>query len=320
MTTPDPVQAVSARLDDVVARLNTYDQTLKARFDSVEANADTANRKFEELTGKLDKFAELLNKNAEDNSGRQALLDNAIQEMNARTQAQLKAGDERITARLAELDTYMKEAFTKLLGQVSDITAQLSVGHKDHEDRMQKMEYNLTAAAAAMSTVVSNVDDIKTEMEKMKGAPPVGGSSLGAGGSGRDPWSEALAGSSFRLSGPSLDAQRGAGAKPSLGLGALKEKDFSSVDKFDGQLGKYADWSDRMLAKLRRQCPSMAEILKWAENQTEPITEDVEKQHSEFGVDLVDASSVLADILMVKTAPHVDEGREGGGGTTSEAS
>lgn len=58
---------------------------------------------------------------------------------------------------------------------MSDITSRLTAGHTDHEDRMQKAEYNVTAAASVMSTVTSNVDEVKTEMGKMRAVLQGGG-------------------------------------------------------------------------------------------------------------------------------------------------
>ena len=142
---------------------------------------------------------------------------------------------------------------------------------------------------------------------------------VGAGGStdvgyvtasdslGRDPWAEALGSSAFRSTANPLEPQR------APGLGGLKEKDLSSIDKFDGTMVRYADWADRMLAKLRRQCPGIADVLKWAEEQTEQITQDIEKSHAEFGIDLVDASGVLADLLMAKTTPALYDKRKNAG-------
>lgn len=86
-------------------------QTVQVRFDSVEAPMTTwrsATSRSSQTSSTSDKFAELLNNNDEDNSGWQAFLDKVIQEMNTGTRSQLQAGDERITARLAELDMYMK--------------------------------------------------------------------------------------------------------------------------------------------------------------------------------------------------------------------
>ncbi len=43
----------------------------------------------------------------------------------------------------------------------------------------------------------------------------------------------------------------------------LKAKDFADIPIFDGDLGRFPDWADRMGAKLVRAHPEMAAILEW---------------------------------------------------------
>ena len=128
-----------------------------------------------------------------------------------------------------------------MLAQFGDITAKLAQGQQDHEERIGKAEHNLSAAAAAMNTVITNVDEVKVELGKIKAPPPgVGGSTdvghaIASGGVGRDPWAEALGGSAF---GPTAKPPK---PQQAPGLGGLKEKDFPCIDKLDGTVVRHAD-------------------------------------------------------------------------------
>ena len=78
----------------------------------------------------------------------------------------------------------------------------------------------------------------------------------------------------------------------------VKSKDFAHIVVFDGDLGRFPDWADRMSAKMSRAHPRLTAILAWAERQTEVITEDVELKFAEPGLDIVSISGAVFDILM----------------------
>ncbi len=57
---------------------------------------------------------------------------------------------------------------------------------------------------------------------------------------------------------------------------SVKPKDFVQIADFDGDIVRFADWADRMGAKLTRMHPRMLAVLEWAERHPAVITEQVE--------------------------------------------
>lgn len=93
----------------------------------------------------------------------------------------------------------------------------------------------------------------------------------------------------------------------------FKTKDFAHIAVFNGDLGQFPDWADRMAAKLVRAHPRMANILEWAERQANVITESVELASSDAQLNIVYISNVLYDILMERTGQRLFDKRRNAG-------
>ena len=92
-----------------------------------------------------------------------------------------------------------------------------------------------------------------------------------------------------------------------------KSKDFAHITVFDGDLGRFPDWADRMSAKMSRALPRLASMLAWAERRTDTITEEVELEVAEAGLDVVGISGAIFDILMERTGPRLFDKRRNAG-------
>ncbi len=66
----------------------------------------------------------------------------------------------------------------------------------------------------------------------------------------------------------------------------LESEDFAHIPIFDGDLGRFPDWADRVGADLVRTHPKLAAILEWAERQGSVITEQVEQASMEPGANV----------------------------------
>ena len=84
---------------------------------------------------------------------------------------------------------------------------------------------------------------------------------------------------------------------------------------FDGELVRFADFMDRMTAKLSKAHPRVEEVLEWAERQTEPILRSHEDAASIPSVDVPSFSGALYDVLLERTGPRLmDKRRNAGSG------
>ena len=90
----------------------------------------------------------------------------------------------------------------------------------------------------------------------------------------------------------------------------FREKDFSGIDKFDGTMTKYADWSDRVGAKLRKAHPAIPRLLAWAEEHIGPVTLAKEEAMTSTDFNVVAASTEIFDILLAKTTRDLYEKRK----------
>lgn len=131
-----------------------------------------------------------------------------------------------------------------------------------------------------------------------------------------DPWAASAAARAAECgTGPSM------AAPPSLGVpgprsvygGDGLSKDFSDIAVFDGDLASFPDWSDRIVAKLSRAHLNFPTALAWAEQQADPITEEVEVRMSAQGVSLVELSLGLFDVLMERTGQRIYDKRRNAG-------
>lgn len=100
----------------------------------------------------------------------------------------------------------------------------------------------------------------------------------------------------------------------SLG-GCLKSKDFTQIERYDGNFGTFPNWADRMESKLRRAHPRLGAMLRWAEGQTVPITEAMEDAADEPGLNTRNLSEGMYDILLERTGAQLyDKRRNAGAG------
>ena len=103
-------------------------------------------------------------------------------------------------------------------------------------------------------------------------------------GPGNDPWA-----------GPQPAVPTWTGAP---GHELLREKEFSGIDNFDGTIRRFADWSDRVAAKMRRAHPRLDAALTWVEAQTEPIMAEIEQAAGDAEFNADGASAAVFDILL----------------------
>ena len=93
----------------------------------------------------------------------------------------------------------------------------------------------------------------------------------------------------------------------------LRSKDFLGVDRFNGDISAFPDWSDRMAAKFFRAHASVGRLLEWAEGQTNPITAADEANVSDSNMDVSRLSAEVYDILTEKTGPGLFAKRRNAG-------
>ena len=131
-----------------------------------------------------------------------------------------------------------------------------------------------------------------------------------------DPWA-AYAGSAAGVPPGLPETGRSGGAQHFQLYGAegLKSKDFAGIQAFDGDLNRFADWADRMFAKMSCGHPQLAAMLAWAERQEDPISLAVEQGTAEPGLDVVGISGAVFDVLMERTGSRLfDKRRNAGSG------
>ena len=75
-------------------------------------------------------------------------------------------------------------------------------------------------------------------------------------------------------------------------------------------MSKFADWSDRVAAKMRRAHPRLDAALAWVEAQTEPITAEIERAASDAEFNAEGASAAVFDILLAKTTSALYDKRK----------
>jgi len=124
-----------------------------------------------------------------------------------------------------------------------------------------------------------------------------------------DPWAAAAAAAAAGAAAARASGSAPAGRTDYFDIGgdlghrevSLKSKDFAHIERFDGSLSLFPDWADRMAAKFRRAHPRLGPMLAWAEAYPDQITEAVEIEVREPGVNTVAISEALYDIIMERT-------------------
>jgi hypothetical protein len=250
--------------------------------------------------------------------------------------AEIMAG---VLARIDATMTSLAAGQANLAERATVLEGRVNQGDTNTQAAMDVLENRRTADSSRMADVIANMTNqmvsmqaalvsLQTTVAAQTPAPatPPGFAAPAAnvptgGGQQQDPWLD-----------PSLRAARQAAqqnaqqnfASPAQGPAPrymptnfggdqLKSKDFMHIDKFDGDLAKFPDWSDRMSAKFSRTHEKMSAILKWAEERDTIITERVEKDWSEDGVDLPAFSLGIYDILMERTGSKLFDKRRNAG-------
>ncbi len=133
------------------------------------------------------------------------------------------------------------------------------------------------------------------------GNPPFGG---GGGGGGPPP-----PGGGVGFSSPF-------GARPRDAYKILRSKDFLGVDKFDGDLTKFADWSDRVKGKICNAHHRFQSVLAAIEGEyiEKPITAAIEDtwvaDGFAVGIDVKQTSAELYDVLVDRTTSSLLDKRK----------
>ena len=273
---------------------------------ALESSVLNLQARFTDLTTKLDTFATAQQTSAERSAARLDVLEAAVQESHDKTQEQLRVGDEMIQNRLASVGDFngrVEEAIAKLTQGIN--TAQEAASNRmvageqriiAGEQRVAQTEQKVADVLAGITASIEALrgELVATQQAAAKGVAP--GPDPWAASPGSDPWA-----------GPRLAASPRTQA-PDLKL--LREKDFSSIDKLDGTMVRFADWGDRMAAKMRRAHPRLDAALTWAEAQTEPITAETERAMSDAEFNAEGASAAVFDILLAKTTSALFDKRK----------
>lgn len=87
-----------------------------------------------------------------------------------------------------------------------------------------------------------------------------------------------------------------------LEVWAINTKDFHSLLS-DGELAKFPDWPQRTMAKLSKAHPRTEELLKWAEQQAQPITRSDDCELSLACFDVSAVSCAVFEVLLERSGP-----------------
>ena len=297
---------------------------------AIESSVLNLQNQFGDLTAKLNTFATTQQTTADRTAARLDALEKAVQESHDKTQEQLRVGEEMIQSRLATVGDFngrVEEAIARLTQGIDKAQEAASSRTAAGEQRIiageQRLAQTEQKVADALGGITAGIEALRGEisaaqqaaqaasatataaaaMATTSRATPSQGAAVpgqpattGPNWPGTDPWEARPA--SDPWAGPRAAAAPWTGA---LGRDLLREKDFSSIDKFDGTMSRFADWSDRMAAKMRRAHPRLDAALTWAEAQTEPITAEVERAASDQEFNVEGASAAMFDILLAKT-------------------
>ena len=291
---------------------------------ALESSVLNLQARFTDLTAKLDTFATAQQTSAERAAARLDVLEKAVQESHDKTQEQLRVGDEMIQNRLASVGDFsgrVEEAIAKLTEGINvaqeAASSRIAAGEQRIIAGEQRVAQTEQKVADALAGITANIEALRSELAATQqaaanGVAPTQGAAApgqpataGSTWPGPDPW--AARPGSDPWTGPRTVASPRTRA-PDLEL--LREKDFSSIDKLDGTMGRFADWSDRMAAKMRRAHPRLDAALTWAEAQTEPITAEIERAVSDAEFNAEGASAAVFDILLAKTTSALYDKRK----------
>ena len=236
----------------------------------------------------------------------------------AQTDARFAAGEASVQGLVQALETRLADSERKLAEALTAVTAAMGSVQANLDARLAASEDRVGDAIRQLAAAVQG-----GQVAPPAQAPAPSPMSMNAGPLPFDPWANAAAaaasatapgtapttattswGTASPLAAPGLQAYMG---------DPLKSKDFAGVQAFDGDLSRFPDWVDRMTAKLGRAHPRLLAALTWAEAQSDPITEAVEQRMNEPGVDVVNLSLAVFDILMERTGPRLFDKRRNAG-------
>jgi hypothetical protein len=229
-----------------------------------------------------------------------------VGEMFATMDLRQTAMEERITTGDANTRAMLDLLDSRRMADTTTVTDSMATMQATIQGNMQTMMQALTQMQMAIAT-----------QTPPPATPPGIAASPSTAPDAHDPWWNRTLGQSA----PRGQPPHREGAWPSHRDGAyqhydqLRSKDFSHIVAFNGDILKFPDWSDRMAAKFYRTHPKMTGVLKWAEEQTATISEQIEKDCSEADVDLAAISVGMYDIITDRTGPNLyDKRRNAGGG------
>ena len=273
---------------------------------ALESSVLNLQARFTDLTTKLDTFATAQQTSAESSAARLDVLETAVKESHDKTQEQLRVGDEMIQSRLASVGDFngrVEEAIAKLTQGINTAQEAASSRMIAGEQRIiageQRVAQTEQKVADVLAGITASIEALRgdlaaTQQAAARGVAPSPDSWAASPGS--DPWMGSRTAASPRAQAPNLEL--------------LREKDFSGIDKFDGTMVRFADWSDRMVAKMRRAHPRLDAALTWTEAQTEPITVETERAMNDAELNAERASAAVFDILLAKTTSALFDKRK----------
>ena len=304
----------------------------------IKASVVEIQQRFADHITKLEAYAAAQQTSAHASSKRMDDIERMMKEAHQRTQEQLASGEESISARLKEVSSFgdqVDKAMIRLNASIEAAGVAMTAKATANDQRLAQTEQKV---AEALGGLTQAIDVIRTETQATAAAAAAA-TTTAAAASARaqeatvaatavqaqltglpkdprqnvanqpapDPWQAFLSGSSGP---PETGGGGGGGARSDVGL---KEKDFNSIDKFDGNMDKFPDWSDRISSKLRRAHSTMGELLKWAEQQPDKITVEVEENMSTSDLHVPTASTAIFDILLSKTTSVLFDKRKNAG-------
>jgi hypothetical protein len=272
-----------------------------------------------QLTLILARFEEILT--------RQTAATDALAAQAALTEARFAQGDANLQSIVTALEARVSESETKLAAALAAVASRMSEMQSSLEQRLSTASTRVDsamrqmAASAAASANATPGPAPQSATPASSAAPgqvpattPQTTGSAGHASSGTpdfDPWARAA-------QAPPLGGVGGPGAAQQFFTGGgdwIKSKDFAQIGTFDGDLNRFADWADRMSAKMNRAHPRLAAMLIWAERQPDQITMEIELNSAEQGLDVVGISGAVYDVLMERTGARLfDKRRNAGAG------
>lgn len=246
-----------------------------------------------------------------------ARIEGALTAQATTTEARFVQGDANVQSVVQQIEKRMMESEKKLADALTAVQTAMVAVQAGVEQKLAATEDRFGDAVKQLTIAITQVagGSAHTAQQGEHPVAPGGtpGASASAGGAAGgvptvtqsfDPWAGKT---------PSIPPGGGADVRAPVGGERLKSKDFAQIAAFDGELGRFPDWADRMTAKFGRAHPRLAAMLSWAETQTEVITEAFEQKVAEPGVDVVGLSTAVFDVLMERTGPKIFDKRRNAG-------